>query len=148
MLEIYIISSLHNYKRVLQLQTKLSYHHIGVAYNWACHAEDAINGTQDKSHYNLNRIAKEEIKGVSRADIILLVMPARLGSHFELGIAYQLQKPIVYLDDTDTEENAKWLEPLHHMNDIYYSSKESDALARIVMYNNYGTLYPKEQYKD
>ena len=49
-------------------------------------------------------LIKGEYEGVKDCDVFLMVHPARLGSHFEFGAAYSLNKKIFILEETEISE--------------------------------------------
>ena len=96
-LKAYIISSLKNCSRVIELRDKLATHDIYLTYDWA-----------EKYHENepvaeWEKIAKEEVLGVFNADVVVAILPAGRGGHFELGLAYGWKKKVFMLTDGESE---------------------------------------------
>jgi nucleoside 2-deoxyribosyltransferase len=94
MRSLYIASSLLNKERVQSIRDKFLNRNIPISYDWTIHGfvED-LN--------ILPKIAEEELDGVKQADCVLMILPARNGSHFEFGYAVALNKPVVILNDQD-----------------------------------------------
>jgi len=87
---VYVASSLNNKDRVRQLISQLTDLGVNITYDWTLHG---FVDDEDK----LMNIALSEAKGVDDADCVLMVTPARKGSHFEFGYAYAKNIPIVIL---------------------------------------------------
>lgn len=94
---IYIASSLDNGERVKQINDILSKQGHTITYDWTKHGR--VTDTDQ-----LVEIAKGEYEGVKDCDVFLMVHPARLGSHFEFGAAYSLNKKIFILEETEISE--------------------------------------------
>jgi len=100
--QIYIASSLKNYQRVLDLRNELSEYGISLTYDWAEEykknfekaAETGIPVKED-----LKEIAKKEYQAVLDCHLLFFVTPVGRGGHFELGVAYAKNKPVVLLHD-------------------------------------------------
>lgn len=114
--KIYIASSLKNYKRVIYLRDKLAEYGIWLTYDWA----DKLNSTEE----SLREIAEIEYKAVLDCHLLFFVCPSGRGGHFELGLAYAKNKPIVLLRD-DNEPIAFYLLP---GIELVYSEKEAIEL--------------------
>lgn len=119
---VYIASSLLNKERVQSLRDRLRGLDINITYDWTTHGL-----VQDRSL--LPGIARQELDGVLAADCILLVMPARMGSHFEAGAAYAAGKPIVML--LEDEATHTWVS-FHLLPGITKCSNEDEAIAAVL----------------
>jgi nucleoside 2-deoxyribosyltransferase len=94
MKSLYIASSLLNKERVQSIRDKLLSRGISISYDWTAHGfVDDLN--------ELPNIAEKELNGVREASCILMILPARNGSHFEFGYAIALNKPVIILNDQD-----------------------------------------------
>lgn len=83
----YVASSLDNRENVADIINALEEHNISITYKWHTHGRiDDIK--------QLAAIGKAEYDGVVKADFLIFLMPARMGSHIEFGIALALGKPI------------------------------------------------------
>jgi nucleoside 2-deoxyribosyltransferase len=106
---IYIASGLGNYQRVLRLRDKLSEYGIWLTYDWAdafrTHLEEQA-ATGKVIEENLEAIAKTELQAVKDCHLLILIAPGGRGSHFELGVAFVLDKPIVILYDNPKDKVA------------------------------------------
>ena len=90
MKNVYIASSLNNKDRFRQLRNQLIERGINITYDWTSH------GFVDDESELIN-IALAEVKGVGDSDCVLMITPARKGSHFEFGYAYAKNIPVVIL---------------------------------------------------
>lgn len=88
---LYIASSLRNKERVLAIRDKFLAVGVGLTYDWA-----GLHGEVHDTAALVN-IALAELEGVKAAKCVLVVTPGRLGTYFEFGVAYALEKPIVLL---------------------------------------------------
>lgn len=129
---VYIASSLKNYERVVQVNKRL-HDEFGVitTYDWTPHAVGVLEGNPEKDPQKLREIAYREFQGIINAGVMLIVMPGRLGTHFEYGLAFGIQVPIVYLDDRDMPSAEKRFEPIHFLQSVYYYDKEDEALQKV-----------------
>lgn len=90
---LYIASSLNNSGRIRLLRDRfLAERDIGLTYDWTEHGQVVRDDL-------LAGIAANEVAGVIAAKCVLVVLPARSGSHFEIGLAFGLRIPIVMLFD-------------------------------------------------
>ncbi len=119
---LYIISSLHNRERVRHLRDIFATHQITLTYDWTVHGKVTDQAL-------LPSIAASEIKGVKTADCILFVWPGRYGSHFELGLAFGLQKPIVMLLDNYTNDDTV---SFHTCPELFRTYNENDAITNVL----------------
>jgi len=121
MKSLYIASSLLNKERVQSIRNKFLNRGISISYDWTTHGF-----VEDLSE--LPNIAEKELHGVLNADCILMVLPARNGSHFEFGYAIAMQKPVVILNDQDDYVPTSF----HFLNSdiyrIYTKRNEDDAI--------------------
>ena len=61
----------------------------------------------------LARIGQLELQGVIDADVLVMLMPARFGSHIEFGVALALNKPIyIITNGHEFEEKSFYHLPL------------------------------------
>lgn len=131
--KVYIASSILNHRRVIDIANKLiKRYDMIITYDWTPHARAILDGNPPKGEKQLSEIAERELKGVINSDAILVLMPGRTGTHFEYGVAYALNKPIVYLNDNDDlSDEEKFMEPLHHLDGVEYFTDEDEALHRL-----------------
>jgi hypothetical protein len=124
--KIYIASSLKNYQQVLNIRDKLANHGIWLTYDWAEIIKENTEKGIKESKDNWLEIACTEYIAVLDAQLFFLVCPAGRGGHFELGVAYAKNIPIVILDDNDPIA-------FYEMPDIQDRFKDEDqAISRIV----------------
>ena len=83
----YIASSLKNKEFVRYVAYRLELKGFTWTYDWT--AND-----QPENYGDLKRIGEKEIEGIKNADFLVLLMPAGVGSHVELGVALGLRKRI------------------------------------------------------
>jgi nucleoside 2-deoxyribosyltransferase len=74
-------------------------------------------------------IAGKEAIGVAQADCVLLVTPARLGSHFEAGIAFARGIPIVML--IEDQATHTWVS-FHLRPELIKCYTEDEAIATVL----------------
>lgn len=120
---LYIASSLHNSARVVRLRDH--FHTLGhqLTYDWTDHGY--VHDQTELAH-----VAYREVAGVVHAQCVLMVLPARLGSHFEAGVAFALRIPIVLLDDLPADHAA--LVSFHQRPELIKCITE-DAAVRTVL---------------
>lgn len=102
----YIASALHNHLAVAKAAELFELHGYQVTYKWHEHGK-----VEDIS--KLAEIGQLEYQGVVDADFLVMLMPARFGSHVEFGIALALNKPIyIVTDGHEYEEKSFYYLPL------------------------------------
>jgi len=126
MKNVYIASSLNNKDRVRQLRDQLTKRGITITYDWTLH------GFCDDESELIN-IALAEIKGVDDSDCILMVTPARKGSHFEFGYAYAKNIPVVIL----MEEEDYVPTSFHYLTDendpiVFKTCDSFEAIEKVI----------------
>lgn len=132
---VYIASGLKNYQRVLELKEILAKHDIKVTYDWASVYQKSIEEGRQETEEEWKEFAKLEIEGIIKADLLLCVLPAGRGSHFELGFAYGYHqgmwgndKPnIILLEDQHKDSVAFYTLP----GIVRYSSQD-EAISHIL----------------
>ncbi|MGW5358272.1 nucleoside 2-deoxyribosyltransferase [Staphylococcus xylosus] len=91
----YIASSFQNKTIVKELSQKLKKLGYLQTYNWT------INNKAETKE-QLVKIGKDELKGVSDSDFLIVVLQGGKGTHVELGIALSQNKPIyIYSQDSN-----------------------------------------------
>jgi nucleoside 2-deoxyribosyltransferase len=98
--KIYIASGLKNYSRVLEFRDILLKYDINLTYDWASVYQQHLKSGKVEED-NLEEIASKELQGVLKCDLFLFISPAGRGGHFELGLAYAKNKPIVFCQESD-----------------------------------------------
>lgn len=99
--KVYVASSLDKCERIKQIIHVLKSKGLTITYDWTDHGR-VFN------QENLAEIAILEEKGVKDCDILLMVLPGGGGTHFEFGVAYTLNKPIVILEDEPNIEQKSF----------------------------------------
>ena len=120
-MRVYIASSLNNAERVVEIRDILISRGINITYDWTSH------GYSDHIE-ELKTIAKCEYDGVVSATCVLLVLPARIGSHFEFGVAYAKGIPVVILDESDDEREVSF----YYLPLIYKYSDAQSAINKVI----------------
>lgn len=128
MTKIYVASSLYNKTNVKALYKYLAYLQCSITYDWTTHG-----GVNDE--VSLKEIGLKEYQGVVDCDVLVMLMPARLGSHVELGIALALCKPIVIITDGEDFEKKSFYF-LDHVNIIRDIDALKGALDKITEQEN------------
>ncbi len=77
----YIASGLENFERVRALKRVLDEAGWRHTYDWTVH------GSVQREPGRLAEVAKYEVSGVFRADVVIVLLPGGRGTHVELGIA-------------------------------------------------------------
>jgi nucleoside 2-deoxyribosyltransferase len=97
---VYVASSLQNYEQVLSFQVRFRALQKIISFDWASLWKEQLAGAEvDKA-----RLAAQMLDGVKRADVLLLVLPAKRGAHVEFGAAAVLGKPCVVLNPSPSED--------------------------------------------
>lgn len=128
MTKIYVASSLYNKTNVKALYKYLAYLQCTITYDWTTHG-----GVNDDA--SLKEIGLKEYQGVVDCDVLVMLMPARLGSHVELGIALALCKPVVIITNGEDFEKKSFYF-LDHVNIIRDIDALKGALDKITEQEN------------
>ena len=128
MTKIYVASSLYNKTNVKALYKYLAYLQCTITYDWTTHG-----GINDEA--SLKEIGLKEYQGVVDCDVLVMLMPARLGSHVELGIALALCKPVVIITNGEDFEKKSFYF-LDHVNIIRDIGALKGALDKITEQEN------------
>jgi len=125
MRSLYIASSLLNKERVQSIRNYFLDKGIPISYDWTAHGfvEDLDE---------LPNIAEKELDGVRQADCILMILPARNGSHFEIGYAMAQNKPIVILNDQDDYVPTSFHFLDSKKYNIHVRKNEDDAIDLVI----------------
>ena len=111
MSKIYVASSLLNKENVNIFYKILTDNDHEITYDWTTHGRVVC---QDE----LIDIAKKEFDGVVDADVLVMLMPARNGSHVEFGIALALGKPIILVTASCLYEDKSF----YHLDNVHIVS--------------------------
>jgi len=127
--KVYIASTLSNAERVSALAIALWQAgqarglDITITYDWT------PGGYVPDDQPDLKRsVAIKELLGVLNAHVLLVVMPGERGSHFEFGVAYAVQKPIVLLLDRHDGRSPSF----HFLDNIVRAHREDDAIDAVL----------------
>lgn len=123
-MKIYVASSLLNKQNVKEVIDKIINSGHEVTYDWTVHGK--VEPSQKEL---MQEICDSEVKGVMNCDALLLLSPARTGSHVELGIAIALNKPI-FLHIEDSEFKSFYM----HKSVMYISSNQNDVIEACINY--------------
>ncbi len=126
---IYIASTLTNAPRVRDLRDKFKAHQIGLSYDWTSHHGGELYVPDDKPEEK-QLTAEREVRGVFEAKAILVVLPGERGTHFEFGLAFALQKPVVILAD----KHVGYSPAFHFLSDVMKVTNELEAIMAIVAF--------------
>ena len=125
--KLYIASTLPNAKTVQRLRNLLAWYQIRLTYDWTIH-NDGVPFIPDSKPVEKRIAAEREIQGVQDAECVLVVMPGGRGTHFEFGVAYILNKPIVLLvDKRDTSSPS-----FHFLNNIVRVTTQDAAFKAVL----------------
>lgn len=126
--KIYIASGLKNYKRVMEIRDKFAEYGIWLTYDWAA-AYDAHIKSDKKLEDNLAIIAEKEVQAVKDCELLFLIAPGGRGTHFEMGMAYALWKPIVIMYENGSEKDVI---AFHMLGDIERCIGEEPAIKKVL----------------
>lgn len=107
-MRIYVASSLNNKANVCALYQYLGRLGHTITYDWTVHG-----GVNDPE--SLKTICLKEFNGVVDCDLLVMLMPARLGSHVELGVALALARPVIIV----TEGNDFEIKSFYYMDNVH-----------------------------
>lgn len=115
--KIYIATSLNNAQRANELQKRFRDAGCDITYDWTVHG-------QVYTEAELIRVGIAEERGVADADVLFMMFPARVGTHFEMGLARGLGTKIVMLfDKQDTRQLS-----FYYLSGIERFTNEDDAV--------------------
>ena len=98
-MKVYVGSSLHNANRVREIQARFKQAGVSITYDWTTHG-------QVYSEDQLAAIGESEERGVEECDLFFMIQPGRTGTHYELGLARGLRKPVVILEEVEVEKKT------------------------------------------
>lgn len=107
MAAVYVATSLLNRERAQQLQKRFLSYGVRTTYDWTIHGK--IDDLEE-----LGRIGLAEATGVREADVVFMIQPGRLGTHFEAGMGWALGKPVVILEEVPVERCSFYYLPNVH----------------------------------
>ena len=87
-MQIYVASSLNSVQTVQQVCTSIRKAGHAVPYDWSTHGR--VKGNEHK----MSGTALQELKGVSQADTLFVILPGGAGTHTELGYALAKGIPV------------------------------------------------------
>lgn len=114
-MKVYVGTSLHNAARAKQVIAKFQQAGVTITYDWTTHGQ-LFDDTE------LARCGVLEVAGVKDCDVFFMIQPGRAGSHCELGIAIALNKPVVILDELNTEKK-----PFYYCEGVHRCKTEDEA---------------------
>jgi len=103
-MKVYVASTLSNADNVRKIYDKLKSFGIEISYDWT-----SFHFTKDDTNIDeIKNVALNELLGAIDCDLLLLVAPAKLGAHVELGAALASRilrgsPEIVFLTDENIE---------------------------------------------
>ncbi len=98
----YIATTLSKYKDHNFLRDILISQGHEITYDWTLH-ESLGNDKYVFDKNDAEDIALQEINGVLSADILILLLPGKKGSHIELGAALASNKPIIMHSENEND---------------------------------------------
>ncbi|HEU64123.1 MAG: hypothetical protein KR126chlam4_00048 [Candidatus Anoxychlamydiales bacterium] len=81
-----------------------------ITYDWTTHGNVKCTTIE-----NLKRVSQNELLGVKKADILVVLIPGRHGTHVELGAALASDKKIILLS-----QEEKYFVPCDDTNAFYH----------------------------
>ena len=125
--KIYIASALDNFRRIVAIRDRLAANDISLTYDWTGHNNGSPYVEDDQAELKAS-IAENEMRGVVNAQLVLVVMPGGNGTHFEMGLARGLNKPIVLLLDKHTGRSPSF----HFLPSVIRCHSEDDAMRVVI----------------
>lgn len=107
----YIASSFQNKTVVNELSQKLKELGYLQTYDWT------VNDKAETKE-RLEKIGKEELKGVSASDFLIVVLPGGKGTHVEFGIAISQNKPIYLYSQGSNEFDPSKSCTFYHLPNV------------------------------
>ena len=92
---VYIATSLDNAAAHNALRDALEPLGISVSYDWTAHGSVSGQGAA-----RLEQVAIAELRGIAEADLVVVLLPGRRGTHVEIGAALGRGVPLLLLDTT------------------------------------------------
>ena len=108
----YVATSLLNADQAKVVIRRLSDFGHQVSYDWTSHGK--VSG-----HDAMLDIAVKEIEGVVSADCVIVLWPARRGTHVEIGAAIAMNKPIFFITPPEFDADVSFY---HHPNIVRFDS--------------------------
>lgn len=124
---IYIASTLSNAPRVRDLRDKFKLHQIGLSYDWTSHRNGELYVPDDQPEEK-RLTAEREVRGVFESKAVLVVLPGERGTHFEFGLAFALQKPVIILAD----KHVGYSPAFHFLSDVVKVIDEMEAITMVI----------------
>lgn len=118
---LYIASSLNNLGRVRQLRDRFLEEGVRLTWDWTTYGY-----VDDPAR--LIEVSTRETEGVAMARCLLLVTPAREGSHWEAGMAFARRTPIVLLDEQPGDRFISF----HQRPELLKCTEESAAVKTVL----------------
>jgi nucleoside 2-deoxyribosyltransferase len=117
---LYVASKLQNSERAQEVIAKFRKLGVTITYDWTTH-------NQVFSDADLRRIGELEAQGVKDAKVVFLLLPGGGGAHWEAGMAYALNKPVVVLNHSTAEQKS-----FYHIDGVHLHSAEDAAIAKTI----------------
>lgn len=121
-MKIYVASSLRNKENASALIEMCKRAGCTITYDWTGHGQIDAKET-DK----IAAVARGELQGVLDCDVLLLLLPGRLGSHVELGAALAMKKIVFIIGHTHNPDGSPSFYSLPEINHVS-SMAEIDIL--------------------
>lgn len=101
-----------------------------LSYDWTIHTFDD----------NPRTVCANDLMGIAMADVVVFIMPGKVGSHVELGYALGLKKHVIFVGRA-WPEGAEWPEcPFYlHPNILHVPDTES-AIKLLEGWKDYGQI--------
>lgn len=113
--KIYVATSFGAWKQQRRIATYLREHlSAELTYDWS---KDATAGrAEDETPELMVEAGARDLKGVVDCDVLVVLLPGGRGTHFEMGVASALGKPVViWSSEQDMRDQAAHLCPFHFL---------------------------------
>ena len=152
-MNVYIAPGLANWKQHNALRDILAWHGIGITYDWtklapACNEQKVAAEGRPKPP-SPQWVAMNEMNGVRRADMVIVLLPGGRGTHTELGAALALGKRVHIFAPPDkaallaTGDEACVF--YHHILCRHHVTASMEGLARAIL-SDLGLDYGDREY--
>lgn len=96
-MKVYIATKLANTEQYDQVRSLLMDLGHQITYDWTMHGS-----VKETSSERLREVGQREEKGIREAELVIGLLTGGRGTHWELGFASGLNKPIILLGDPET----------------------------------------------
>lgn len=128
-MKFYLASGLENAEKARFFRNELVREGLEQTYDWTVHGAVAGQGVD-----RIREVAEFELRGVERADFVLVVLPGGKGTHFEMGAAFAYGRPVfLYSPDRAILEDHPQTCAFYHLPGVKkFSGHPETAVTQIL----------------